>query len=123
MAKYTLKKKEILSSKKEIDTLFRQGQTLFKYPLKLIYKIKINEQDSLSPVLFSVTVPKRNIRKAVERNLVKRRIREAYRLNKHLLYNKIPEGKQLVMMFIYVGKKPEKYQLIQNAMRYIIEAI
>ena len=120
MLRYTLKKTEILSKKKEISSLFLKGNSLFKYPLKIVYIIRDKEDVFDKKVLFSVTVPKRNIKKAVKRNLIKRRIREAYRLNKDMLYIKIPNDKQLLLMFIFVGKQPEKYQLIENAMKKII---
>ncbi len=116
MQRFTLKKKEILSKKKQIEDLFFNGNNHFKFPLKLVYKI-VDREDKLYPkALFSVTVPKRNIKKAVERNLIKRRIREAYRLNKYKLYSHIPKDKQLIMMFVFVGKKAEKYQIIEKSM-------
>ena len=120
MLRYTLKKNEILSKKKEINTLFSDGASLFKYPLKMVYILKEKENDNSSKVLFSVTVPKRNIKKAVKRNLIKRRMREAYRLNKNKLYNKISNDKQLVLMFVFVGKQPEKFDLIDSAIKNII---
>ena len=120
MLRYTLKKKDILSKKKEINSLFLNGKSLFKFPLKMVYILKDRVDTNASGVLFSVTVPKRNIKKAVKRNLIKRRIREAYRLNKTVLLSKIPDDKQLQLMFVYVGKQPEKYDLIENAIKNIM---
>lgn len=121
MTRFTLKKNEILSSKKLIGELFKSGQSKFKYPFKLIYQVVTREDSDFHPALFSISVPKRNIKKAVERNLIKRRAREAYRLNKHNLYQNIPENKQMIMMFVFVGKKAESYDLVEQSMVKLLE--
>jgi len=123
MLRYTLKKKEILSSKKQIDELFSIGNSYFKFPIKLVYIIKDRNDSNEAPALFSISVPKRNIKTAVERNLIKRRVREAYRLNKQILYNKIPDNKQFVFMLIFIGKKSEKFDMIQNSLRFLMKRI
>lgn len=115
MKKFTLKKKEILSSKKQIEKLFFEGKDYFKFPFKLVYIIKDRENEDDSPALFSISVPKRKIKTAVERNLIKRRTREAYRLNKHIMLSKIPNNKQLVFMLVYVSGKAERFEVIQRA--------
>lgn len=121
MTRFTLKKYEILSSKKLIGNLFENGQSEFKYPFKLIYQIVPREDSKFNPTLFSISVPKRNIKTAVERNLIKRRVREVFRLNKYSLYEKIPDNKQVLMMFVYVGKKAESFDLIKSSMLNIID--
>ena len=123
MVKYSLNKKERLSSKKQISSLFKEGHSVFKYPFKLFYKIIPAPDNSVSPVLFSVSVPKRKIKKAVKRNLIKRRTREAYRLNKYSLTGKVPQDKQLLIMFVYVGDKPEIYQVIEYAVKNLLPQI
>jgi ribonuclease P protein component len=123
MVKYSLKKKERLSSKKQIASLFNEGNSAFKYPYKLFYKIIPATEKSVSPVLFSVSVPKKKIKKAVKRNLIKRRTREAYRLNKYILIDKVPLNKQIILMFVYVGKKPEPYQLVQDSVKQLLGVI
>jgi ribonuclease P protein component len=120
MIKYTLKKNEILSSRKQINELFSVGKVLFKFPFKMVYIFKSIESEKDSKALFSISVPKRKIKTAVERNLIKRRTREAYRLNKHLLYDKIPKGKQLVFMFIYVDDAAKSFEQIQNSILTLI---
>lgn len=121
MTRFTLKKNEILSSKKLISELFKSGQSKFKYPFKLIYQIVPREDSGFNCALFSISVPKRNIKTAVERNLIKRRVREAYRLNKHSLYDKISDNKQIILMFVFVGKKAESFELIESSMIKVID--
>lgn len=63
-------------------------------------------------------VPKRQFKKAHDRNKLKRRMREAYRLNKNALYEKLnAENKKVIIAFIYVGKKTEEYSLIEKAIK------
>ena len=121
MVKFGLRKREILSSKKIIASLFNEGDYLYSFPLKIQYRF-IKRQDD-SPALFSVSVPKKKIKKAVNRNLLKRRIREAYRLNKHTLYIKIPKGYQLVFMIIYLSDSLEKYPVIEKSIKKLISKI
>ena len=73
---------ERLTGKKNIEELFQRGSSFFLHPFLIKYR---NCEDDCHRILISV--PKKKFRRAVDRNLIKRRIREAYRLNKHLLYN------------------------------------
>ncbi len=123
MVKYSLKKKERLSSKKQISSLFKEGHYFFKFPFKLFYNIISIQDNTMSPVLFSVSVPKKKIRKAVLRNLIKRRTREAYRLNKYILIDKVPQNMQVQIMFVFIGNKPEDYTVIENSVKGLLNLI
>ncbi len=106
-----------------ISSLFEEGNYLFKHPLKIQYRV-INRQTAKEPpALFSVSIPKKKIKKAVKRNLLKRRIREAYRTNKNLLDETIPADKQLVFMFVYLSEKEEKYLEIEKALKNLLSKI
>lgn len=120
MAKYTLKKKEILSGQIKINEVFNSGKTLFVHPIKVFYNQKEDFITNESKVLFSVSIPKKIFKKAVHRNLLKRRIREAYRLNKLFLTDNINKEIQLSFMLVYVGKKIESFSKIEKSVIQII---
>ncbi len=120
MSKFSLKKQEILSSKKLIGELFNHGKSVYRYPLKFKYLVSKDRQESDSSVLFSVTVPKRIIKTAVKRNLLKRRIREAYRLNKELLSAAVPANVQISFMIIYTSRDIESYHKIERSLKKIL---
>lgn len=111
---FTFKKEERLCSKKVIDKLFDDGKSIFVFPLKIVYLE--TSLSSSSKVQAAFTVPKRNFKKAVQRNLIRRKIREAYRLNKTNFYNELGET-QLAVFFIYTGKKSAEYHTIEEAIK------
>ncbi|WP_375561095.1 ribonuclease P protein component [Bernardetia sp. OM2101] len=85
----TFSKKERLSSVKDIEILFKKGKSLFVFPLKVVFIpnktediTDKNEQRIISPPRLLISVSKRNFKKAVDRNRIKRQIREGYRLQK-----------------------------------------
>src|SRR5690554_6622772 len=81
MVKNTLSKEERLCSKRSIDGLFAKGSSFVLYPFRFVVLQSPDEQPA--KILFSVS--KRKFRKAVDRNWIKRRMREAYRLNKNFI--------------------------------------
>lgn len=82
--RYTLPKNERLSSRNDIGRLFTHGEAFLVYPIKCTFRWRtVDEAGPGNRIM--VIVPKRNHRRAVARNLLKRRMREAYRLHKHLL--------------------------------------
>jgi len=113
MVKNTLKKEERLCSKKIIDRLFAEGTSFLCFPLKIVYLQ--SELPAKYPAQAAFTVSKKNFKKAVKRNLLKRRMRESYRTNKHTLYRE--SDKQLAVFFIYIGKEIIDYQRIEVAMQ------
>jgi len=118
MASFTLKKHERLKSKKLIDELFTSGKSSFLYPIKLIY-LELENLDA--PLKMTVSVPKRHFKSAVDRNLIKRRLREAYRQNKTALESRLTEsGRQLVLMLIFVGKEEENYLKIETSVKKLL---
>ncbi len=111
----TLHKEERLCSQNLIEELFTSGESFLSYPLKVVF-LKTELQQPY-PVQATFTVSKRNFKRAVKRNLLKRRIREAYRLNKPELYEEIAAKElQLAIMFVYIGKAMAEYPVIEKAM-------
>lgn len=98
---FTYPKNEKLKSKKSIDLLFSEGKSVSKYPLRLVYAANPMENEEL--IKFGVSVSKRYFKKAVDRNALKRVLRECYRLNKHLLVENI--DKPMALMFFYQSKE------------------
>jgi ribonuclease P protein component len=112
---FTFPKNERLSSIKLIDKLFVEGKSLFVHPFRVLYLPVGVECDVPVQVVFSV--PKRNFKQAVQRNLIRRRMREAYRLNKHSFCGAINmKGLHLSVVIIYVDKQIRDYKTIEKGM-------
>ena len=120
--KYTLIKKERLSSKKLIDQLFTEGKTFFSYPFKVFYLFKETEEEF--PVQVLITVSKKNFKKAVDRNKIKRLVREGYRKNKLLLHDYLNEkNKSVLLGLVYVGETILLSQEIEQKLILILQRL
>ncbi|QBA65673.1 ribonuclease P protein component [Muriicola soli] len=111
----TFPKEEKLKHQKQIQEVFAKGSSVTVFPLKLLY-LKWERGDSNFKAGFSV--PKRNFKSAVERNRLKRLLREAYRLNKHGIFNKT-EG-NYALMFLYLGKELPSFPDVERNMRSVL---
>lgn len=101
--RYSFTKDERLCHKKRISSLFAEGRGFTCYPFRIVWKSAALDVDF--PAQVAITVTKRSFKQAVKRNLLKRRIREIYRLNKHLLYNDLNEREaQISFMIVYLPK-------------------
>jgi len=115
MEGFTFHKEERLSSQKIIGELFTSGESFLAYPLKVVF-LK-TELEVSYPVQAAFTVSKRNFKRAVKRNLLKRRMRETYRLNKSTLYDELTaRNLQIAIMFVFVGKDILEYPAIEKGM-------
>ncbi len=112
--KCSFKKDERLCSKKVIDKLFLEGKPIFTFPVKIVYLETSLPSNFKVQAAFSVG--KRNFKRAVHRNLIKRRMREVYRLNKSKFYDEIVE-KQVAVFFIFTGKTIPGYNQIEVSIK------
>ena len=110
----TFPKSERLHSKKLIDELFNKGSSFVIYPLKVFYLIKSAEEVDQHQVL--VSVPKKIFKRAVDRNKLKRRIKEAFRLHKQAL-EPLDSHKFLLIGYIYIGKEFADYSTIEDKLK------
>ncbi len=107
MHKYTFKNNERLKSKKEIALLFDKGKTFISEPFKIIWNF--SDIKNNYPAKIAISVPKRNYKKAVDRNFIKRQIREGYRKNKYILYRYLTQ-KNLKISLIIIFLNRNKYK-------------
>ena len=118
----TLSKEERLSSKKLIDELFDAKQSIVEKPISL-YWTKSNFKTNI-PVQFGVGVPKKNFKRAVDRNKIKRQIKEAYRVNKHDLHQFLEEkGIQCALMVIFIANESIPFKEIENKIVFTLNRL
>ncbi|HMG15743.1 MAG TPA: ribonuclease P protein component [Saprospiraceae bacterium] len=119
MSNLSFKPEERLKHNKLIGQVFKEGTTIVGYPLRFLFIT--SPTDLIHPSQVAFSVPKRMFKRAVDRNLLKRRIREAYRLQKSDYYQ-LAENSQLYYLgiFIYVSKEILPYQDIQKAILKIL---
>ncbi|WP_299212889.1 ribonuclease P protein component [uncultured Aquimarina sp.] len=115
--KATFGTNERLKSKKEIELLFSEGKSIAKYPIRLIYRKTTLEKEV--QIQAGVSVSKRNFKKAVDRNRIKRLLRESYRKNKYIVGNNTTH--QFAFMFLYTGKEMPDYIMIESKIKQIIQ--
>lgn len=120
IADFSFKKAERLCSKKLIDKLFSEGHALKCYPLKVVYlPVEYNFQ---FPAQAGFSVGKKLFKRAVKRNLLKRRMRESYRLNKPIFYNSL-QNISILVFFVYIGKDISDFATIENATKRALKRI
>ena len=113
---FSFSKSERISEKKIIENLFSSGKKFCVYPFDVRFLSQDENFDSISKVL--ITVSSSKIKSAVKRNLLKRRIKESYRINKNIIYNKL-----LMIAFVYVSEEIFTFSVIDKAIKKILKKL
>lgn len=126
MAKqFTLGKNERLKSRKQIELLFKEGNRFTISPFRIYYLISDRQSPTTNcQLLFGAGVSSRYFKKAVDRNRIKRLVKEAYRLQKNKLLEKLKEqNKGLNVFFIYTGKELPDYKQVYDTTTAILDKL
>jgi ribonuclease P protein component len=119
MGRFTFTKAERLSKEKLIKELFEKGSSFYLYPFKVIHRHSPDQSGAaVHQVLISVST--RQFKRAVDRNKVKRRVREAYRLQKEIIQSRPEKG---IFSFIYTAKEILPYAEIKSKLFLVLEKI
>lgn len=119
---FTFTRSERLKSKKLLGGLFKGGNSYVAYPLRVVWSpLPDGHEPAGIRAQVAISVPKRIFKTAVARNLLKRRIREAYRLHKHTLYEQLAaEDRRIVLMLLYVAREALPFTEIEAGVAKMI---
>jgi ribonuclease P protein component len=121
---FSFEKNERVASQKLIDELFTGGnsQSVAAFPLRVVYMVQQRQADE-PPAKLLISVAKRRLHHAVDRNRTKRQLREAYRLNKHRLESTLPDNEQLVLAFIWLAEGLESTDTVAARVKSLLKRI
>ena len=124
MAAPTFRKQERIVSTRLMEMLFGKGgsRSLAVYPLRAVY-LQTEHQQGCAPVQILISVPKKRFKHAVDRNRVKRQIREAYRHHKQLLDGAVAEDRQLLIAFIWLSDRHYHTEEVEKKVVSILQHI
>ncbi len=120
---YNFQKEERLYSKKLLDELFKNGSSFLLYPFRVTWLRSPNLEQAF-PAQIVVSVPKKRFKNSVDRNLIRRRIKEAYRLNKetHFYQALIAHNIKLILAINYVGNQAHDSLLLEKKLKLMLTA-
>ena len=118
----TFPAEERIKSRKVLEDVYQNGELINYFPYRL--KFMRYKFEKGAPVQIVVAVPKRNVKKAVKRNRIRRQIKEAYRLNKaELLSNFTQQNEGLALFLIYTGKEDQDYHFLEDKLKGLIKKL
>lgn len=120
------RKTERITSLKEIEHLFERGRSssIQAMPLRAIYQLRSAEQEVTPVIKVLVSVAKKRLRHAVDRNRAKRQIREAYRLQHQPLSDALHRRtKQMCIAFVWINETPASTEEVFSSMKKILDSI
>ena len=124
--RYTLNKNERLCSKKLIERLFAGGNKSFPtFPLRIVY-MPLAPEENIADASILISVPKKRFKHAVDRNRVKRQIREAYRHQKHILleaFQASEQPKKMILAFIWLDNKLHTTEEVDYKVKKLLQHI
>ena len=116
-------KREHIVSTRLIEQLFGSGSTsMAAYPLRAVFRMVERSQTDV-PVQVLISVPKKRFKHAVDRNRVKRQVREAYRHNKQPLVDAVPTDKSLLLCFVWVGDCLAPSSIVSNRIEKLLTRV
>ncbi|OFX85933.1 MAG: hypothetical protein A2W99_17020 [Bacteroidetes bacterium GWF2_33_16] len=124
MKKESFINKERLKKSKPIENLFSKGENLNFYPFKVLFSLTYSDSTIKYPAQVAFVVPKRLFKKAVDRNNLKRKMREAFRKNKSILYNTlIANNQKLEFIVLYIANENNNFEIIETKMVGLLNAL
>lgn len=122
MKQFAFPKPEHLCLRRDIEALFSAGShAMTAYPLRLVYRPVPHTGGPAVLVLLSVA--KRRLHRAVDRNRAKRQLREAYRLNKSVLLRSLPEGEGLHLGLIWLSERPADSATVSARVAQLLQRV
>ncbi len=121
MHRFTLSKDERLSSRKAIGLLFETGESIAVFPIRLVWKKVEPEEVTTGPLQVMFSVSKKKFPRAVDRNRIRRLMREHYRLIKPALYERLGYGGQYHLALLYTGHEVPAFAAIQKSINGALE--
>lgn len=126
-------KEERLHHRSLVEGLFRVGKSFYEFPFRVTWRILSHDElqknfrnkvpEKIGPLQIMVTVPKKKRRKATDRVLLRRRIREAYRLNRHALRSMVednPDIGTLSVALVYINEHNLQYSDIEMKIKSLL---